>query len=714
MASSSQKKSSSSSGKKRSSGGGRVANNEPKFQVFRDFGGCNFELSPRSFDLGADPSEDEQSDMQMNFVVVQNNVKVETNKTMATRSRHQQLISGSLFTDASILIGKELYIGRTDGSIQYFDVTTGKLLGSVELDNNTGTEHHWESFEYVDGKLVGTTTENQIWSGPIVDHKISNAKRVSAPATPTISNVEAKGSLKVSASYSEDTPYRVAIAYTYVNKYGPTEASKQFSFYASTAVAEWHSGCYAVIKGTAPTGYDIEAVEIYYTVDNSSSFIFAGRTDFEGLDGGSWRFAWYGYIDATTMWPIANLTMPTENYTEGAPVSRIKVIDGRVYMWGSEEEPYRLYIGGNSGNLLSVSSGTGGGYVDVEPDTGLAVRFVEKYKTQSGNSIVTILCDSENSTREKRFNLVENTVSLSNEQSMKSWQAEQVSGAVGCKSYHGADVCEDGIYSISRYGLALTTLTMEYNSQIRTNYVSDPIKPAFTDNLGNRLGNAVLLDADGVLYVCMGDGSGNLDKVLFCYDVGLKAWWTYSLWDIDETIIDLVHIDYEGAREGIGVVTGNGVYLLPTTMEDDPKDADCMVNVLIETGELSTQQPMQGWSYISQIEFCFDYFIGELDIVLEGQDIFGRKITVKKHVSHDVGQRNLREYMRVDLQLENYKLTFSGDARFRITHWIAKLYQKGKRIGQVWGFDSQQSFRSAGDIHPVFKDYNDIRKALLP
>lgn len=712
MASKSSSSKSSSSGQKRSSGGGRTANNEPKFQTFRDFGGCNFELSPREFDLGADPSEDEQSDLQMNFVVVQDNVKIETNKTMATRSNHVKLIAGKGFTDASILIGEELFIANEDGGVEYYSVATGKKLGDVTLTNMTETDHHWESFAYVDGLLVGTTAENQIWSGKVSDHEMSNAKKVSAPGTPSMSNIEAKGSLKVSGTYSEDTPYRVAIAYTYVNKYGPTEASTQFTFYASTAVAEWHSGCYAVIKGTAPTGYGIEACEIYYTVDNSSSFIFAGRTDFEGLDGGAWRFAWYGYIDATSMWPIANLTMPTENYTEGAPVSRIKMIDGRVYMWGSDSEPYRLYIGGNAGNLLSVSSGTGGGYVDVEPDTGLAVRFVEKYKTQSGNSIVTILCDSKNSTREMRYNLVENTVSLSNEQSMKSWQAEQVSGAVGCKSYHGADVCEDGLYSISRYGLALTTLTMEYNSQIRTNYVSDPIKPAFTDNYGNRLGNAVLLDADGVLYVCLGDGAGNLDSVLFCYDVALKSWWTYTL-GIDGPILDLIHIDYEGAREGIGIVTSDSVYLLPTTIEDDV-DTQSNFDILIETGELSTQQPMQGWSYISQIEFCFDYFIGDMEIVLEGQDIFGRKIKTVKLIHHEQGMRNLREYMRVDLQLESYKLTFTGKARFRITHWIAKLYQKSKRIGQVWGFDVHQTYRTAGDIHPTFKDYNDIRKALLP
>lgn len=711
-----QKQQTSSSGSKRSSGGGRTPNSEPKYQIFEAFGGCNFELSPRDFDLTGDASEDEQSDLKMNFVVIQDNVGLATNKTMQTRPATESLFTapaGASFTDASILIGSELFIATDDGEVWYGDVGSGELTGKLELDDRTGTEHHWESFAYVDGKLVGATAENQLWSGPVSEHRLANAKRVPEPAAPAISNIEAAGSLKVSASYSDECCFRIAVAWTYVNKYGPTAASEQFAFYANTAVAEWHSGCYAVLKGSAPVGYGIEAVEVYYTVDNSSSMIFAGRTDFAGQDGGAWRFAWYGYVDATTMWPVANLTMPTENVTEGAPVSRMKVIDGRVYMWGDSEMPYRLYIGGNSGNLLSVSNGTGGGYVDVEPDTGLSIRFVDKYKTQSGNSIVTMMCDSPNSTREMRFNLVENTVSLSNEQSMKSWQAEQVAGAVGCKSPHGADVCEDGLYSVSRYGLALTTLTMEYNSQIRTNYVSDPVKPAFADALGKRLGNAVLLDADGVLYLCMGDGAGNLENVLFCYDVALKAWWTYSMQGLEGPVLDLVHIDWEGHREGIGVVTAKQVRLLPTT-QDGRTDSIPETPVLIETGELSTQQPMQSWSYVSQLEFRFDWFVGELVVELEGIDIFGRPVTVRKLIGWAEPQRNLREFMRVDLKLESYKLTFRGKAGFRMTHFIAKVFQKSKKIGLVRGFDVSQTHISDGDIHPTFKDYDDIRNALIP
>jgi hypothetical protein len=699
-----------SSSKRRSQGGGRTPNSEPRIQVFSQFSGCNFELSPRDFTLGKN-ADQEQSDLQMNFVVVQNNACVASNNTIETRNNLVTLYdapTGREFTDACILIGEELYLALDDGSLKY-----GKLgnttLNNVTLDNNTGSTHTWKSFAYADNKLIGTTQENELWTGVVSSHTIENAKQVPNPSALTMSNLTAKGGLSISASLDNDHPYRIAIAYAYINKYGPTRHSNQFTFYANYPVEEWHGGRYLQVTGTAPSGYDILATEFYYTTGNSSSLLFAGRTDFSGT---SWTFDWFGYLDATNMWPVANLIAPEDNYTKGVHASHVTCIDSRMYFWGDSAQPQRLYIGGNSGNLFSVSPGTGGGFVDVEPGSQQEIRFVDKYKTQSGASIVTMLCDSKNTSMEQRFNLVENNVSLSNEQSMKSWQAEQVAGAVGCKSYNGAIVCEDGLYSISRYGLALTTMTMEYNSQIQTNYVSDPIKPVFLDKNRDLLKNSAIIECDGVIYLAFGRDDTSLDNMLFCYDIDLKAWWTVTL-DIDEAILTMLHIDYEGHREGIGIVTANHVYMLPLTQDDAPTvEADFPVT--IQTGELSTQQPQQQWYYLSQLEFRFDYFIGSIKVQLTGIDQFGRRVETAKTFTHEETEYNLAEYMRIDLRLQSYQIRITGTARFRMSHFMAKLYTMSAKQGLVWGFDDSQSYRHHGDIHPTFLDYNDIRKAIIP
>lgn len=709
----------------RAQGGGRTSNTEPRMQVFQQFGGCNFQYSPHAFSMDGDLSSEQQSDLQMNYFSLQNNAGITTSKTIETRNNIIELCkapSSGSFTDASVLIGNELYIALDDGRIAYYDLDKSdgrEVADFVTIESKTGAEHHWECLDRYDDKLIGATSENELFTGDISSHTITNAKEIPNPSALSFSDLVPKGTLTLSESFDDDHAYRTDVAYTYVNKYGPTMTSDKLTFYSNTPASEWSSACYLQIKGTIPTGYDIKAVELYYSADNASSLIFMGRTDVTSA-ATSWVYNWVGYLDATSMWPTANLTAPEDNYTKGAPVSRMCNIDGRMYFWGCEEYPYRLYIGGNPGNLFSVSSGTGGGYVDVEPGSGQEIRYVAKYKTQSGSSIVTLLCASENDTKEQRFNLVENTITVSNEQSMKSWQAEQVSGAVGCKSYHGAKVCEDGLYAINRYGLALTTMTMEYNSQIRTNYVSDAIKPVFTDTLdmGRRLKDSVLLELDGIIYIAFGTYSTGakhtLDNLLFCYDIDGKAWWTYSI-DIEKNIIDMIHVDYEQHREGIGLVCDDIVYLLPTTGFDMTSSIvahNASYDFLMETADLSTQIPMQGWHYLCQIEFRFDYFLGDMDVDLIGVDMFGRTVHVHKDITHETAAYDVREYMRVDLRLQSYKLKFSGRAKFRMTHFMAKVYTMSNRMGLVWGFDDS-SVSNQSTIHPYFKDYNDIRKAII-
>lgn len=728
-----------SQSKQRSQGGGRKSNSEPRLQVFSQFAGCNFQLSPSDYVNGFTEKKDndsDQSDLQMNYMVVQNNVKVSDNKTLESRQPIEKLFDapeGCKFTGVGKLIDEYLYMGCDDDNLYYSDLADAgsSMSEKVDITDNNGNSYsspRWTEIARLDDKLVALSSDlnedtgnsGMIWTGAFGQHALKNAKKVPDPDALSFSQLKAMGTLSIGEEETDDLAFRVGIRYTRVNEFGPTNISKELTFYASAPTTEWHSGQYLLITGSEPSGYNIGAVELYYVEDTYSDPAFLGRVDLSG-DGGAWQFAWTGYLFDTSMWTIANLTAPTQNYTTGVEATRMTSIDGRAYFWGgTSDNGQRLYIGGNPGNPLSISTGTGGGYADVDPGTGQQIRMVCKYKTQSGSSIVTMLCDAENSQHEWRYNLVENNVTLSTEQSMKGWQTEQVSGSVGCKSYHGAVVCEDGLYAISRYGLALTTLTMEYNSQIRVNYVSDAIKPAFTLQYGHQLSDAQVLYLDGVIYIAFGsDKDETLDNVLFCYDVGLKSWWTYTI-DIDEDILSLIQIDHCDHDEGIGIVTPSAVYLLPTTEigidglidDDDVTKHDHFF--VMETGELSTQQPMQGFQRLVQFEFRFDRFIGDMRIELIGVDQFGRKVSTVKHITHDTCQYNLTEWMRIDLTLQSYKLRFTGNATFRMTHFIGKVYTLSNRIGLVWGFDDSQTHNQAYDIHPTFRCYNDIRKAIIP
>ena len=577
-------------------------------------------------------------------------------------------------------------------------------------------DNNWTFLGYADNQLVATTANSQMWTGPFGSNTLENAKKI---PDPTAANAFTMGSLTpygltINATSTAETPFRISIQYTILNKFGPTLPTPMFTFYASKPTTEWSSSSYVKVSGGVFDGYQAKAVELYFSEGEYREANFLTRVNLPADGNGTknWSYPWKGYDTDPALWTMSNLSVPTDNFTSGVPASHMRVIDGRAYFWGNKEHPYRIWAGGNPGNRFSVSPGVGGGFVDVDPGIGTLVTDVLKFKTQQGAAIVTALTDNPNSQREARYNLVESRIDISNEQSTQGFVAERVAGTVGCKSGRGALATGDGLYAVSRYGLAITTLTMEYNSQLQVMYVSDNIEPVFLKQYGNQLKGSVLLESNGVLYMTFGAPDGSLDNVLFCYDISLKAWWTHTL-DIDEPILNMIHIDHEGSQEGLGIVTPNAVYMLPTTLTRDltelPKHS-----IHIESGELSTAQPLQATHHLSQLELRFDYFVGDLDVKVTMIDQFGREVVTEKRIHHDSVQRQLSEYIRIDQVVESYKILITGKANMRLTHFISKLYQKPARTGMVWGFDSRQSHTSSGSIHKTFLDYNDVKNAIIP
>lgn len=749
--------------KKKPGGGltGKPAMNEPRVQLFSMFGGCNFQLSPRSFDyvFEADAEErDEQTDLQQNFMVVQNNAHIAPNQTIETRQNLVTLFqapTGKKFTGVATLAGSYMYAACSDitpaiptlphQSIHFgvlpIHGALGDLSSSVVLTDQSPqgsppANRQWSFLGQADGLLVamtsglqltipgqpsGATSGPQIWTGAVGSLALKNAKTYSASTALQFSQLTPRGTLTLSAVYSAECPFMIELSYTIVTMFGPTMPSPTLAFYASKPSSEWtQTNCVDIWGGGINFELDTEvkAVELYFAEDGYKEQAFLARVDKftqmqDGLNGARlfWGYRWAGYNLDTSSWAIANLQRPTQDYSKGVSASKMAVHDGQIYFWG-RSPAYRIWVGGGPSARFSVSPGTGGGYLDCDPGTGAEVRSVLKFKTQQGAAIVTALCDNEHSSKESRFNLVETNISLSNEQSAKAWQAERVAGTVGCKSFHGAVVANDGLYAVSRYGLAMTTHAMENSSQLTVEYVSDPIEPVFLKPYGEQLKSSVLFTVNDILYMTFGWDDSDLDNVIFCYDTDLKAWWTYTL-DIDKPILNMIHIDHEGHREGIGIITEDAVYLLPTTRGDAIETIPTH-DILIESGELSSMQPLQALHHLSQLEFRFDYFIGELDIVVTMIDQFGRTIETRKRVSHATLQHHLSEYMRIDAVVESYKVALMGKANMRLTHFLSKSYPKSNRVGMVWGFDSQQSHTSPGSIHRTFSDYNDLKEAIIP
>lgn len=885
----------------------------------------------------------------------------------------------------------------------------------------------------------------------------------------------------ISQSYQAQTvelPHRLQFCYTYSNKYGQTLASTWRTVYANMSPLLWNQNTGgAIISQTIPdpqvfvdenkdliyddpliTDFNITGVDIYQTKDDSLEMIFCGHIE-KTLGnatntlapGSEWKYIWYGDYADLSEWTNVSLTVPTENTTKGVNAAYMKVYDNRCYFFGGSLD-YRLYIGGRVGNELCIATGVGGGYTDIEPGSDIKINNVHKFKTYNGANIVTIMCGHPNTHMVRRFNLNQINVSLTNELSVAGFMTEEVSNVVGCLSHHGSGVWADGLYTLSRYGLAVTTQQMENSNNLRAMLVSDAIQPIFTEQLASALDNTQMIYIDDVIYFALSKGdqylncglvgraysdpaetgvvyyvrdefavvgtpqgfdpnplidslalsndpinngywnilalrsasmeswvpdkdilyydtsrsegdispvalnyisehyrysygfddrrylatspTGNfdytfvntldsrfanevkhgyastgfiylpilitleithrvnlyastptitetkqilgyrrihnfseaidqpdltdeqddfarlaysyfpespgwvtsdtvedwlisytataewindfndiisatnadlyyhldddfdndivsaqglpyvsdriyyskknredqfeeespldseqyykdifryyvkettLDDIIFAYDINAKTWYTFTyqpnlvespIVPLDdqeaedgtysEGILSLINLDSQVSPEGIGIVTSDRVDLIPTAgiVDNAPsyiEDGSIAVPnyvATIETGELSIASPPQSFFTLSQLEFRFDYFFGDIDIDIEGVDYYGRTFHIHKDVTYDTIQQDLAVYVRVDHLVNTYNLKIKGRAHFRLTHIMAKVYAESRKINLVYGFDDSAKYRNLHGgtkfTHHYIKDYNNLRRALEP
>lgn len=726
---------------------------EPRFATFKSWQGINIKESP----LGWNPNERDQrndSNLKPNYLVVQNNVDTTSSLSLETRQDEVTLAeapAGREFTGVSCLRNDLIFCSCEDGTLWWKDITDSSEWTMIPIESigYDGTTK-FSCIGYYQRQLICLTEAGRIFTGEFgsdtngddtAPTKVACAALIHDPTEPV--DIYGKGILDVYGTYRDgkwiagsvsdpkDIPaeaVRLSFTYVYVNQFGTTMAQDNnqdwTTIYVDKGPQEWGSNCYVNIQGPA-VDPGILGIDLYMRQDENMSAIYIGHVDFEPSENSTrWSFNWLGAMMDTSNFTQTSLTIPTMNTTEGVNASYFRVHDGRLYFWGGDV-PYRLYIGGNPGNELSVARGVGGAWVDIEPGSGTEIRGTAKFKTYNGASIVTIMCSNKNSGKVKRYNLLETNLTVTNELSSKGYMTEEVANVVGATSHYGFGVWADGLYTVNRYGLMITTMAMESNNQLRAQSVSDVIAPIFTDEIAMRLDNCHMIYIDDMIYIALGADptnnadNRNLDNAIICYDINAKAFFTYTYGSqLQELPIikSIFNVDYRGFTEGIGIITNDKIVMIPVTGNQDPVPS--VFPVLIETGELTLQLPSQQYAYTDQLEFDFDYFIGELTFIVEGIDYYGRHRTIYKHVKEDEMQRSYPVWIKIAEIFRTFKVTIEGYARFRLTHFISKSYQESKKINQVYGYDdwSYYANRHGGvtDIHHYLESYNNLREVILP
>jgi len=780
-----------------------IQSSEPRLITFKGWQGVNFVDAPLTWqpleDFHQKPDAFNQSNLPDNFLMVQNNVN--TTDTLSLETRMDSIRLGSVpnnfkFTGVASIHKHWIFLVARYQNTNWYERIYYKSLLDLSaswtpIDLKVGTKktgvdlykHEICEIGFFEGNLVATVrnyndnpdtgllalakvTVNEAnttitiigtdWYGRTsgLNNTIVDTPKIS-PSTdrPGVSpKLQAVGMASGSGQ-----PIKVEVKYCYTNRLGSTLTQTDANcatIYVELSPALWSTKKYVRIRPNAADTVDVTSVtgvDLYARDTENLDWVFIGHVDVTpakvttgGADSNRWYYDWYGNMTDITQWLTAQLMTPTDNTTHGPDATHFDCHDSRMYYWGMPSKLYRLWIGGNPGSEFSVARGLGGAWVDIEPGSGYDVKGTAKWKTTSGANIITIMTGNRNTTKIKRFNLVETNLTLTNEVAYKSYMYEEVSNVVGCNSRWGYGVFDEGLYALNRYGLMLTTMAAEYNNQMKNQKVSDVIEPIFTNALGTQLADGRMVCINGVIYIAFSedDDAMNLGNVVLCYDTSLKAWYT---WTHDQTLADddpdkILHIfaiDSDEYREGLGAVTETEVRLYPVTGEQNVVIPP--FQVLIESGEIAPRQPMQAYWYLQQMEFRFDYFVGDPEnpatVLIEGVDYYGRYFQIEKKLNYKqrtwqvfndngasddgtpIEQRNYTEWIRIDKLVQSVRIRIKGKARFRLTHINAKVYQQADTIGTPYGYDAGDSgYNARGKqfkIHHYIDDYNNLRRAVV-
>lgn len=731
----------------------QLSASEPRIVTFQKWAGINISEVPSGWKYNTDEFSD--GILKNTYLTVQDNVMTTSSGSLQTRDIEKKLctITNGTLTGVNHLHGKWLYIGykynnqygvlmfNTSYNNKTIDVskasTDTSIYKYVNAKTSAGSNRLFPSgytvtdvYVYQRTLIIMASTSSRGWmfrSTKDIDESgtltVTKPELVSTPTTkPTVEGVGLKWAASVSAwnsKYTSDKDgysTRLSFGYAFVNDVGMTNilASNNWGqVYVGTQPAAMSTEEYvkitvpqSVVDKAVATG--ATAVYIYYKMDESLTAGYAGSAKL--TSGSNAVVKWYGGMYDTAELASVSTSPPDENTSQGVDACYVRMHDSRLYFWGGSKK-YRLSIGGNVSNELSISRGHGGAYVDIQPGSGTVVNGTAKFKTYQGANIVTIMCGHANTNMVKRFNLIEDMVTITTDNQVKSFSTEEVSNVVGCQSRNGFKVCVDGLYSIDRYGLMVTTQALESNNQLRSIPVSEAIQPVFTDIEGNDVTKTSLIHVDQKLYIHINSTDSDTHReMIFVYDTQTKAWYTYTH-NTSSKIITLFNFDNSTREEGVGYITSQEIGYIPTTGNLVAVKSESN-RFFIETGELSARLPPTQTTYVQQLDVRFDWIVGKVTVVLDGIDYYGRKCHIVRTL--DTGttlRKQVSIPMRIELYMECHKLRIYGTASFRLTHINEKLYTTSNKIGSVYGYMDSSTYKNhhgtSGTIHHTVAGYND-------
>lgn len=360
-------------------------------------------------------------------------------------------------------------------------------------------------------------------------------------AAPTIAN---NGSTDITTGTTSYTIYYAVTANSTIGQSTGTYTSQAINLQRS----QWDKTKNSLkITWTAVT--DAQSYNVYCAVtadgdSNPQLFLLANA-----LSGDTTTYVDDGSLGLGTL-----VQMPTTNSTAGPKSKYGTAINGRLWLWGDPEEPYKVKYGGNYGYELDFSGANGSGWLAIGNGTTEIPAVVWNFRSGQGDPEIKVLTKGLSGSG-KRYTINQQTVTLG-DQSTAVWLPSEDYGFTGTDSPDALIVYENSSYYPSRAGFKTTGTKPQLQNLLSTDTVSDTITPDLSQISWDSMDSCIGLGFEGRLYWLLPVGQTTNNQI-WVLDVERSGAWMEP-WNISADDMFLVQ-DNDGFTHHV-ILSDNTFY----------------------------------------------------------------------------------------------------------------------------------------------------------
>lgn len=248
---------------------------------------------------------------------------------------------------------------------------------------------------------------------------------------------------------------------------------------------------------------------------------------------------------------------PTVNSTAGPKVMSGAAINGRAFLIGDKDSPYKVWYGGDTGSELDFSPANGGGYVLVGNGTKDLPIVVSSFRDGKGTPQVMVLCQGTNG-RGKRFILTPDQITLGSTL-ITFYAVNEDNGQDGTESPDGAVLYGTDLHYPSRDGFKTTGTLPQIQNTLSTRRTTNTIQDKLKTLNKTAMNKCVGIGKEGRIYWALPVGSDSNSEI-WVLDLDNKGAWM-TPWNIAADWMWLYNDNDSGETRHL-ILSNNHIYEL--------------------------------------------------------------------------------------------------------------------------------------------------------